>query len=391
MGFWSRIFRRKKRQEQTDNDWESIVYARDDVDFDNEEQRSRYVTGCLEQMEEAAKELNLLTGEYTLVTSYLTDLEEIEALPEEEREELNLTARRLSVLEQERERYRSRKKRMQDEDYYRIRHQEEQVQEGIEKLTEAEKYGALVKQDLKRLDRERHAYEYRRGELEALKGNFRGMAVIFLTAFVICFLLLVVLQFGFEMNTRIGYLLATGAVTVAVAVLVLKYTECDRELQRVESGINKLIQLQNRVKIRYVNNRNLLDYLYLKYETDSAEKLARLWQQYQEEKEERKQYAETEAKVEFYQKQLVSQLSNYHITDPQRFTAQPGALLDKREMVEIRHALILRRQALRKQMDYNNGIADTARREIMDIAGKYPAYAEEIRRMVGRFDSSIDL
>ena len=29
-------------------------------------------------------------------------------------------------------------------------------------------------------------------------------------------------------------------------------------------------------------------------------------------------------------------------------------------MVEVRHGLILRRQTLRKQLEYNNGVADTA-------------------------------
>ena len=390
MGFWNRLFGRKKNQEVSEDDWEKIVYSRDDVDFSDEEQRSRFVTGCLEQIAEASKEINLLTGEYSRVTSYLTDMEEIEALPAGDREELNAVAGRLLALEQEKERYRGKKNRMSDSDYNKIKKQEDEVQEGIGKLRECENYGELIKQDLQKLDRERHAYEFRRGELEVLMGNFRGMAVIFLTAFAVCLLLLVVLQFGFEMNTRVGYLLATGAVAVAVTVLVVKYTDSDRELHRVEGAVNKIIQLQNKVKIRYVNNCNLKEYLRMKYDTDNAENLEKLWLQYQQEKEERKEYAEAEAKTEYYGKQLVARISNYHIADPERWKGQPGALLDKREMVEIRHALIIRRQSLRKQMDYNNEVAEVARKEIMDIVHRYTAYASEILDMVDRFDSSID-
>ena len=66
---------------------------------------------------------------------------------------------------------------------------------------------------------------------------------------------------------------------------------------------------------------------------------------------------------------------------------QPAALLDKREMVEMRHELILRRQKLREQMDYNREVADTARKEIMDVAQKYPAYASEIMGMVDEYKS----
>ena len=159
MGFWNRIFRRKKKPE-VQEDWESIVYDRDTVDFREKEQRDRYISGCLEQIAEASKEISLLTGEYSLVTSYLTEMEEIEALPEEERETLNDIARRLLNLEQECEKYRDKKNRMNDSRYYRMRKQEEEIQEGIRKLSECEKYGGLVKQDMQRLDRERHAYDF---------------------------------------------------------------------------------------------------------------------------------------------------------------------------------------------------------------------------------------
>lgn len=388
MGFWKNLFRRKKKeQEQPQEDWENIVYDREDVNFEDEEQRSRYITNCLEQIAEASREADLLAGEYGLVTAYLTDMEEIEALPSEEKEGLEDIARRLMALEKECERYRDKKNRMADSDYQRIRKQENEIQEGITKLRECEKYGELVRQDLKRLDRERHAYEYRRNELEVMMNNFRGMAVIFFTAFVLCIILLLVLQFGFEMDTRVGCLLAAGAVAVAVTLLMVKYMDSEKEQKRVGGAINRLIQLQNKVKIRYVNNNNLQDYLRIKYGTDSAATLEKLWQQYQQEKEERKEFAEAEAKTDYYRKQLVMKLNNYHISDSQRWTTHPGAFLDKREMVEMRHELILRRQALRKQLDYNTHVAETARNEVMDIANRYPSYAEEILGMVGKYDA----
>ncbi|MCI9219560.1 MAG: hypothetical protein HFH94_07470 [Lachnospiraceae bacterium] len=384
MGFWSKLFRKKRYQESGSEDWENIVYDRDDVDFTEEEERSRYIANCLEQIKEATKEIGLLTGEYSLITSYLTDMEEIEALPESEREGLDSIAGRLVALEQESKRYRGRKNRMKDADYYRLREHESEIKEGIAKLKECEEYGGKVKQDLQRLDRERHAYEYRREELNSLMDNLRGMTVIFVTAFTMCMVMLAVLQFAFHMDTRIGYLVAVAAVAVAVTVTWVKYTDEDKELHQVEIAVNKLILLQNRVKIRYVNNRNLIDYLYIKYGTDSAASLNRLWTQYQREKDERREFAEAEGKAEYYRRQLLHKLSRYRIATPERWLNQAAALLDKREMVEMRHELILRRQTLRKQMDYNNNVAEIARKEIMDVADKYPAYASEIMEMVSQ-------
>lgn len=385
MGFLAKLLRRTKYRGGMDDDWENVVYDRNSVNFEDEEERSRYVNGCLEQMDEANREMNLLTGEYSLITSYLADMEEIEALPGEQRAELNNIAGRLVTLEKESERFRGGKQRMSDTDFYRLREQEDEIQEGIAKLGECEEYGEKIRLDLQRLDRERHAYEYRRQELEALMNNLRGMTVIFLTAFVLCMIMLVVLQFGFQMNARAGYLLAVAAVAVAVTAAWVKYTDGDRELHQVEVDVNKLIQLQNKVKIRYVNNRNLTDYLHMKYGTDSVAALEKLWKRYQKEKEERRQYAEAEAKAEYYRRQLLGKISHYRVVSPERWVAQAAALLDKREMVEMRHDLIQRRQALRKQMDYNNNISDSAMQEIMDVANQYPDYASEIMEMVEQY------
>ena len=95
MTWWNRLFK-KKEPIQQEEDWEQLVYTRNGVNFDEEDQRKRYIVNCLEQIAEASKEIDLLTGEYTLVTSYLTDTDQIEALPAEQREEVNRVAGKLA-------------------------------------------------------------------------------------------------------------------------------------------------------------------------------------------------------------------------------------------------------------------------------------------------------
>lgn len=384
MGFLKWLFG-KKKTEPGEEDWDSLVYSRADVDFGDRSQREKYVTDCLEQIAEATKETKILTGEYSLVTSYLMDSEEVEALPEEQRGAINKTAHILKVLEDERSRYHDKKNRMSDSDFYLMRKQEEEIEEGIRKLRRTEEYGEKIKQDLRRIDRERQAYSYRKQELEIAQNNMRGMVVIFLVALAICLAMLCILQFVFEMNTYIGYFVSVMAAAIAVTVLCVRYLDAKREREQIVRTINKLIRLNNKVKIRYVNHTNLLDYLYMKYNVDSASKLEKRWKCYQQEKEERKQYAEAEAKIEFHQKELVAQLSQFRIHDPQRWINQVDAILDDREMVELRHKLILRRQALRKQLDYNQEVAEAAHKEIMDIVELYPRYAMEIKAMVDSY------
>ncbi len=388
MGFWNSFFRfgRKKSVAAEEAEWEEIVLDHDGVDFHDEEQRSRYITNCMEQIAEASREVNQLNSEYALVTAYLSDMEEIEALPQPRKQELDKVARALDELEREKRKYLDKADRMKDSDYYRMRKQENEVQEGIAKLKEAEHYHKLVKADLKRLDRERNAYAYRKKELVTMQTNLRGMAVIFVAALAACLLMLAVLQFGFGMKTYVGYFITVLTGAIAITVVCVKYIDADHEFLSLQKTIGKLIQLQNKVKIRYVNNTNLLEYLRIKYGTKDAEELEKRWADYQNEKEQRKEYAEAEAKTDFYQNELIRQLSRYRVSDPGRWVNQVQAILDPREMVEIRHELILRRQALRQQLDYNHKLAQNAREEVVRVAQEYPQYRSEIMEMADRYD-----
>lgn len=385
MGFFQKLFGRKKAKPVEEN-WEEIIYSREGIDFHSKEDRSGYIENCLEQMSDAKKEIELLNGEYSVVTAYLTDTEEIEALPSGEKDILSIAANRLKAIEQERQNYLSKKDRMPDSVYYRMKEREPELEGALGKMKDAEKRSSVIKQDLQRLSREKQAYAYRKEELYGMLANFRGMAVIFIGALLVCVVILAVLQFSLSLDATVGYFVAVVVAAIAMTVLCVKYMDAGREVHRVERAQNRLIQLQNKVKIKYVNNTNLLNYLYLKYQVKNASVLEKQCLQYQEEKEARNQYAEAEAKKEYYVKQLTEQLGHYRVRYPQRFTARVDALLDRNELVEMRHELILRRQSLRRQMEYNEDIIQQAREEIMDVARLFPEYAEEIAEKVNKYD-----
>lgn len=390
MGLLKKLFNWKKKTEDPVfeiEDWNEVVYDRSDLKINDAGQRKEYVKGCLEQIAEASKELENLQFEYNMVTSYLKDMEEIEALPEEEKEGLMACARKIEELEERQSGYKTRANRMSDVKYHQIERMEEEIQEGYEKLAETEEYQELIKRDLKKLDGEKHAYLFRRSELHRLIEDTRSMTIVCTVAVIICILLLMALQFGFKMNTKPGYLAAAAVGAIAITAIFVKYNDSVKELARVENGIGQIIRLQNTVKIRYVNNTHLLDYLYLKYNVSSASELGKSWQQYQEEKQERHNYQMAERELDQCQKDLLHVLRRYQVKDPMIWLHQTAALLDKKEMVEIRHNLIIRRQSLRKRMDYNKEvIAGKAQAEIKDLVENYPKYAKEILTIVGEYE-----
>lgn len=389
MGWFKNLLTRFRREEEEDYEEEGWEQQEEEakVDYDNKEQRNDYVKSCLERMADAAKELENLNFEYDMVTSYLKDMEEIEALPPEEMAQLQDCAKRVALLQDSKADFVGRPRRMSDEKYQQMERLTGQVEEGLEKLGEAEDYQNLIKQDLNRLDGEKHAYYYRKNELMGVISDTRGMAVICVVALGLCTALLMLLQFFMDMDTQIGYLLTAAVAAVAVTVIYVKHTDAKRELRRVENGINRIILLQNKVKIRYVNNTNLLDYLYLKYGVKSRQELETLWNDYKLEKDEREKIRRAEIDLDYTQQELLGMLKCYQIKDPAIWLHQTEAILDHKEMVEIRHNLIIRRQSLRRRMDYNKEVvAGTSEKEIKQLVEKYPRYAREVMETVDEYD-----
>jgi hypothetical protein len=87
------------------------------------------------------------------------------------------------------------------------------------------------------------------------------------------------------------------------------------------------------------------------------------------------------------ERELLRLLRRHRLADPLVWIHQPAAILDTREMVEARHHLIIRRQSLRKRMEYNREVvAKKAQDEIKELVLDYPRYAKEILAMVAEYE-----
>ncbi|MBQ9991007.1 MAG: hypothetical protein IJP31_08720 [Lachnospiraceae bacterium] len=367
-------------------DWETLMKDRDMLSMSDEAERRKFITGCMEQMSASSFQLDQLSEEYNMVTAYLKDMEEIEALPESEMESVQENAKKISTYEGARQQYKEKKNRLTERQFRLMEGYEEDMPKPYQDMKEAEEYRELIKADMNKLEGEKHAYRYRKQELLREIANAKGMVMICLVAAVACLLMLAILQFGFEMNTQLGYILTLGGGAIALTVLYVRYLDCSTQLVKTQKGINKIILLKNTVNIRYVNNTNLLDYYYMKYKVSSAKELLVLWEKYQQEKEERIKDRKNRGELDFHRRELIKVLKRYQLHDPEVWLHQTQALLDKKEMVEIRHNLIERRQKLRTQMEYNKRLATEAQQEIKKTMEYYPQHKHEIMDIVNRYE-----
>lgn len=385
MGFFKNLFSRKSEEREI-SEWDRVQGEKDSLNMNDPGVRERYVLSCLEQMQEASMELELAEGEYDLVTSYLTDMEEIDNLKGPKKEELESIARHIHDLRKDHDEYVLTPSLISEEDYRRMEAMSDDIDEALDKLSAEEEMRDKIKADLKRLDRERNSYRIRKNELTNTIANEKGLVQIVMITGVIAILIL----FGAGLLRldvpQLIYYLVLVALAVSVTVIYVKYVDAVAEKRKVENTINELILLENKVKIRYVNNKNLLDYLCIKYNVESADALRKLYSNYVSEKEKRRKYERNEAIFEDEMIRLMRVLRTIDVRNPEVWKHQTDAIYDSREMVEVRHGLIGRRQKLRKRMEYNEQIALEASEEIKGIVQDYPQYADSIMAIVDAFD-----
>ena len=365
-------------------EWESEEeQVHDDEYFEDKDQRAVYVLQELGKMAEAADKMDEYQAEYNAVTSLLV---EIEGLPKPVRLDIMDLAQKIEALEKQRRIIYQKSCSLTESQIAIMERYEDDIPDAVKKIKEAEEYRRLIKTDLRKLDNERNSTHYRKRELRSVIANSRGIAIICAVAMIVCIVGLIALQFAYDMNVNIGYLIIGGAGAVTLTVIYVRYISASQELGKLSKTINKLISLHNTVKIRYINNTNLLQYLYMKYDVEGSEELEDRWNEYIEEENARALDEKIRTDLEYYYNKLTKLLKVNNIKDPDIWTHQAVALYDNREMVEVRHALIARRQKLREQMEYNQNLAVTSKDRISDLGKKYPQYSSEIASMVSKYN-----
>ncbi|MCR4642422.1 MAG: hypothetical protein K5697_10390 [Lachnospiraceae bacterium] len=350
--------------------------------------RTVYVMEAQGQMREGAERAEQYQTEYDAVNSLLMDMEDLEDLPPDRRSQIMEQAGKIEKLEKERRQVFAAAGQLEEHRVNLLERYEDDVPGGIRKIREAEDYRKLVRMDLRKMEAEKASNRYQLREAVMTVQNSRGIAIICAVAMVLAIGILLMLQQMYGMDVSWGYLLICGAGAITLTVLFVRYQDAAREIKRLEKLRDKMIGLHNTVKIRYVNNTNLLSYMYTKYEVESSGELEEDWQRYMDVVNARQKDEQLKEDLEYYYERLTDSLRDNGIRDPEIWTRQARALVDPREMVEVRHALIGRRGKLREQLEYNRAVAEHAKHRIKELAAAFPQYSKEIAGIVERYEGT---
>jgi hypothetical protein len=399
MGILKRLLGSKNDKEIKDKnqkliDDSSLTYGEETIEenykVDYSDDPSRIITENCEQILESARQMEELKVEYQAVTSYLTDIQKIDQIPAEDRENVNDAARNIITFTRERSKYQSSTLRITDSQFVNIGKYEEIIPSELTKIKEYETYQETVKKDMGHLEREKDYLYNKREELEDKQHYLKKISTTIILLVITLFIVLYLLQNTFQADMQIPFIL-TIVMALGCTLYVLYQSSVNRkESKLAELKLNRAIQLLNKVKIKYINNRNALDYNYQKYMVESYEEFYCLWELYLKTKEEEKRYRQNTELLEQYNRQLTLELKLYELTDPEIWIYQAIAIIDNKEMVEVRHRLNVRRQKLRERIDYTNKIKEHSIEEIQKILDKNPGQKEEIIKLLERFGINLN-
>lgn len=361
---------------------DKIELEKENVDLTNKVLRLDYIQRLYEGIREAKRQCEEIKAEYGQVTSYLKDIQLMDQAPEEEKSVLCETAAAIVELMKERERLKGQRYKFTDAQKTAMENFEASVAADIEKLKEFEEYQIKVKHDMRQLDSERRLLFSDKREI-IKKQNTLQLVSKALGVIVAMFgVLLITILFVLQVDIRVPFL-ATAAFAFVVTLLIVIEAKKNRtDMVITERKCNRAISLLNRVKIKYVNNTRTIDYMCSKYRVRNATELEFVYDQYRKAKREWARQREDAFRLNEKNEILMEELKKLGVKDRDIWFSQAEAIVDAREMVEVRHSLNERRQKLRSQIDYNNGIMQDFIGELERIRSQDPEYAREIEEML---------
>ena len=334
-----------------------------------------------EQLVDVSYHMEDMKQEYKLVTDYLVDIQKIEELPIQMANDIIDTAKSIELLEKDRQRYIASENLLTTEQYNRIATYEDDVIKTIKELNEMEQRDGMLKSDMGYLEGEKDDLEYLRDEYADGITRIRGFLIgVFIVSFIAMFGLIMYAITKRE-NVTV-YALGLGAFLMAVfAISYVKYLNYNNDIRDLDAKHKRAISLSNKVKVKYINNTNAVDYLYEKFGVNSCKELEYQWEQYNTMVSDALKYSQTNKDLRIFKEDLINKLRKIGVKDPEIWTRQTNALIDRREMVEIAHNLNVRRGKLRDKLATCEQIksnATTALKAAMEEKPELKSYVSEI-------------
>ena len=384
------LFKKRKKQD------EDKVQERMTVGQALRKERFKQGNPSLEDVTEQVKELcsqyeNAMDSkleaeqEYEAVMSYLKDIQKLDELVPEQRKDAEELAGNIIRLNEERIRFQEKENDgISPARFLQMERYEKEVEASLRTLKEQEQYRELINRDVRNLEGEKGAIAYEHDEAERQLQFFKKLSIALVLIVCVIFIGLMYLMQRFEVTLMIPILVTGTLALVMAAYIVSAVRKLRHTLAVTEAKTNKAIQLMNKVKIKLVACVGAIDYVYEKYGVNSSRELEYLWEQYYKVKVKRAEYRKNTELLESYNAAFVECLQRLGLKDAEVWVYQPEAIVDAREMVEVRHHVNERRRKVKERVDNAVKGFELAEKELKEFTLSYPQFAVDMQVMLDK-------
>lgn len=383
--------KKKQKEEEADEEEPEVSQEVKNVSAASiKASEAKAVQDFCEQLVDVSTHIGEINREYALVTRYLTDIQRIEELPVNLAEDIIDTATKIEALEKNRQTYMQSEKLLSPEQYNVMATYEDDVIDAIKNLNEMEMREGMLKNDMGYLEGEKEDLKYMRNEYSNSIARIRGIVITILIMFLLTNAIFFIYAYTTK-NDVMALSLFSGAVaTLAFAIAFVDYQNVSKKFKENEAKIKRAVSLQNKVKAKYINNVNTVDYIYAKYGVNSSKELEYLWEQYNTMVRDAEKFNKTNNNLQRFCNDLVLKLNKIGLDDPDVWTKQTSALVDRREMVEIKHGLNVRRQKLRDNMVTCEKIKSNAITALNAAMEENPGISEFITKQLSPYGIKVE-
>ena len=346
---------------------------KEQVDIKDKKQRIDYIQRLYEGIQEAKNQNEQIKKEYAEVTSHLKDIQLMDQALDEDKVVVLQTASAIDQL-----------MKFNDAQRQAMENFETIAADDVKKLKNFEDYQIKVKNDLHQLESEKQLLKSDKRDIINKQGTLRVVSKVLAGILLVFALLMLTIRLAFEVDVTVP-VIATAAFAFLVLLVIMWEARANRtDMVITERKCNRAISLLNRVKIKYVNNTRTIDYMCMKYRVRNATELEFVYDQYQRAKREWARKRESVYMLNEKKDILVAELKKMGVKDAEIWCTQVQAIIEPKEMVEVRHDLNTRRQKLRSQIDYNTGIMQDFIGELERIRDIREEYAKDVEEVLAK-------
>ena len=379
--------KKRKKEQEIDEAFAKVYQEIETIDNWNDPKKlEHYILDSCEQIIALTKEIEGEKTEYRIVTSYLTDIQTIEGLPEEMRQSIREAATNIEQLNAARQAYEKTSYHISEEQFMLMEQEEDDIPQTIHRLLDNERYQDKVRRDKNILEAQKNQWEIEREAITGERKILKRASVLLFLLYVTLLILLFVLQFMAKMDLTVGFLVLFFVGALGGAMIYFRSLYLQKQMRQATRNENQAISLLNVVCMKYVNVTKAVEYTKDKFGIHNSTELNYVWEQYTSAVREKEKFLRNNDDLEYFNGRLIRLLQRIDLYDRKIWLTQTKALIDDQEMVEIKHNLVKRRQKIRAHMEENRKIVQSERNEIDRLMTEHEHYVPEIIEIISSVD-----